>query len=112
MSLAIRIAKNCTPTAKLLAELLHERGVQTSLGTSAQAKAVLSWGVPLSPAKNVLNAHAGGADKLAQLQALKNHNVRTVPFVTGPSAASYPALARKRYHRGGTDIRFCRTPRS
>ena len=112
MSLSIRIAKNCAPTAQILGELLLQRGVQTTFGPSPTAEATLSWGVPLgSSAKNTLNTHAGGSDKLAQLESLTKAGLTTVPFTRSAESARYPCLARKRQHRGGFDIRFCRTPR-
>jgi hypothetical protein len=107
------VARNCGPTARTLAELLADRGTPVT----AAGEGTVSWGVHLGDQPRTLNGLAGGADKLQQLQRLTEAGIRTVPFIQGGRAHVYghlprfPALARKRRHRGGTDIRFCANAR-
>jgi len=100
------VARGSRLTGQLLAGMLQ----------GVAGDATVSYGVRLSPQKNVLNAMAGGGNKYEELDRLAKAGIR-VPWYCrsseiGTASPTLPLLGRRYNHRGGTDIRLCETPRS
>jgi len=77
-----------------------------NVGVGASTKRV-SYGVPLHVphGSSALNANAGRLDKFEQMKKLNSAGI-TVPlfWLPGQTPSKFPLLARKRHHKGGTDI--------
>lgn len=101
--LRIHVAKGCAPTARVLAKLLSENGVDLGGPTRAH----LCWGVGGAQAP-ALNSKCSAFNKFQQLITMAKAGVLTVPASLGMPAA-LPALARKFRHKAGRDIIMCRT---
>jgi len=102
------VARGSLPTGKILEGLLRERGLEIGNG----GEATVSYGVRLGAGKNILNANAGGGDKLAELQALHNSGISVPELWTANqwriAGQHLPVVARNRQHTRGTDIRVIR----
>lgn len=111
MGIEITVARGCAPTGRQLTEMLRAGGVAFAPPTDAR----VSWGCNFqNPQIPTLNANAGGANKLLQLERLSTAGVQTVPFFRHPlrndapqQELRYPALARRIQHVGGNDVRIC-----
>jgi RimK-like ATP-grasp domain len=102
--LTFRIADGCTPTGKVLRQLV---------GTGhAGSTGVVCWGRGYTGPERTLNAKAGAANKFQQLQKFKAAGILTPPFweqvPTAPE--NFPVLGRKLSHHGGTDIALIMQP--
>ena len=106
----MRIARSCGPTG----ELLRQELVNSGLGVGSGGRAVLCWGSGYSGGLPSLNGKAGSLDKYQQFEAMRSRRVPVPLFFPGnvnPSAVrSYPLLARKSKHHGGTDIMLVLQP--
>lgn len=105
------VARGSHLTGDVLAGLLRDRGLQ--LGAQ-NPQALVSYGVPLTTTLPALNAHAGGGDKLHELQTLAAAGV-SVPRVWTrdqwrDAQQHLPVVARNRTHTRGTDIRVISRP--
>jgi hypothetical protein len=114
--LYMNVAEGCLPTARILSELLIERGVNIST-VEGSSTAQLCWGNGYNGSKPSLNRNCTQFNKLSQLQVLsspESHNLRTIPFRPFNDQAyhanDFPAFARKLSHAGGTDIRILLEP--
>lgn len=109
MSIQLVVARGVHLTGDILATMLRERGLQLA----AHGDAIVSYGCRINGAgKPVLNAAAGGGDKLAELQTLNGAGV-SVPRLWAANqwrdAAQYmPVVGRNRVHTRGLDIRVVR----
>lgn len=106
MSIRLVVARGSHLTGDVLAGLLGDRGLKLD---AQNPQALVSYGVPLNTTLPALNAHAGGGDKLHELQTLHSAGV-SVPRVWTRDhwrdAQQYlPVVARNRVHTRGTDIR-------
>jgi hypothetical protein len=118
MSIELRVAANCQPTGRILAELLRERGLSI---VNSDGDAVVNYGVKYTGSKPALNANSGGRTKLDELGILVRRGIRTVPVWVPKvddgslsleqlggdyrnDAPTYPLLARKETHMHGKDI--------
>lgn len=102
--LNFRIAEGFSPTGTLLRKLVGS-------GHVAQA-GVVCWGRGYTGAEPTLNARAGQANKLQQLQKFKDAGILTPQFWTKvPSEPSdFPVLGRTLHHHGGKDIALLMQP--
>ena len=102
MSVELVVAKSSRPTGAILAAILRELGVE--VGTPARCR--VSYGVPLGTELPTLNRRAGEGDKYEQMVRMREAGVRVPPFFLPTDVPDkFPLLARKRKHRGGTDIK-------
>jgi len=87
-----------------------------SMLSGVSGDATVSYGVRLSPQKNVLNAMAGGGNKYEELERLAKAGILVPQYWRSGSTIGVklplPVLARRFNHRGGTDIRLCGTLRA
>jgi hypothetical protein len=102
--LVYKVATNCEKTGTLLRQLVGQ-GQSNKTG-------VVCWGRGHTGTEPALNARAGMANKLQQLQKFKEAGLLTVPFWTQlPNEASqFPVLGRQFKHHGGTDIALLMQP--
>lgn len=103
MTVEVVTARASRRTGSLLASLLSEQGTQ--IGSPATAR--VSYGITLDDSIPTLNSKAGSMDKYEQMVRLAGVGVlvpRTYD-IAGAAPSQYPLFARKRKHRGGTDIR-------
>lgn len=102
------VARGSQPTGRVLQGLLEERGLRVG----ASGEATVSYGVRLGAGKNILNGHAGGGDKLAELQTLAHQGISVPQLWTSnqwrDAGQHLPVVARRRQHTRGTDIRVIR----
>lgn len=102
MAVQLVIAKEARLTGRILKTALTNLGLQVS----DYADNRVSYGVPLlNSGRPTLNGNAGKVDKLEALRRIQNAGVTVPPFyVLGQTPNRFPLLARKRHHKGGTDI--------
>lgn len=102
--LTYRIATGCEKTGALLRQLVGNG--------HASRTGVVCWGLGHHGTEPTLNARAGAANKLQQLQKFKAVGIHVPEFWEKlPSAADvFPVLGRKLHHHGGTDIRLIMEP--
>lgn len=102
--LTFKVAEGFGPTGSLLQKLVGA-GHATKAG-------VVCWGRSYTGAEPTLNAQAGRANKLQQLQQFKDAGILTPPFWTKvPSEPSdFPLLGRTLSHHGGRDIDLLMEP--
>lgn len=112
MSLELKVASNCQPTGRILAELLRERGLTL---VDSGGDAVVSYGIKYTGTKPCLNALAGGRTKLDEMGILARAGVKIVPTwipnaegvlspLVGDQIMRYPLLGRAETHMHGKDI--------
>lgn len=98
------VARSCHPTGDLLRTELESNGVRVGSGGNA----VVCWGAGYSGNLPSLNGKTGSMDKYQQFVAMRGAGVPTPLFFPGnvstEAVRSYPLLARKKHHHGGTDI--------
>lgn len=92
------------PTAKLLAEMLKAKGL---MGRGPITN-VVNYGYAEGSELPTLNAQAGRANKLEELQMLREAGVPTVPFSENGEGLHCPILGRKLHHTRGNDIKVLR----
>lgn len=104
MSITFKLADGCIRTGTVLRQLV---GVSQRPQTG-----VVCWGRGHNGTEPTLNARAGAANKLQQLQKFKAAGILTPPFWEQlPTAAEdFPVLGRKLSHHGGLDIRLFLQP--
>lgn len=119
--LYLNVAEGCMPTARILNQILTERGVNCQIQSPSGARvgdSIVCWGNSFTGRVPSLNRNAAQFDKLQQLRVLsspESHNLRTVPFhptssTSVPPNTFYPAFMRKLSHAGGVDIRLALEP--
>lgn len=99
-----KIAEGFGPTGSLLRKLAGD-GHATKTG-------VVCWGRGHTGAEPTLNARAGAADKLQQLQKFQDAGILTPKFwLKVPSEPTdFPVLGRTLHHHGGKDIALLMQP--
>ena len=103
--LEFRIADGCAPTGNLLRHLVGDGPDDGNVG-------VVCWGRGYAGDEHALNARAGSANKLQQLQQFQSAGILTPPFWTQiPTApGDFPVLGRRLAHHGGNDISLIMQP--
>lgn len=94
------------PTGRLLASLLHERGLEvTTQRGMEQVQGIVSYGVPLERTSiPTLNARAGTLNKYEEMHTLHEKGILVPPHSLDGSGLTFPILGRKFKHSKARDI--------
>lgn len=109
--LTFKIAPGCEKAGGLLRTLCTV-SAGTVGGAHGTKTGVVCWGAGYHGTEPTLNARAGAANKLQQLQKFKDAGILVPPFWEKlPSEAQdFPVLGRALKHHGGTDIKLILEP--